>query len=98
MARARDGQSVARLRRWCPGHGRLLKQRRHGADHRSRRYRVISFRALLWCSDSNIVYATAWLVSFKLTGIDLFVLVLGVVVSAVPTRLRVIGKAVFYSA
>ena len=40
--------------------------------------------------------ATAWLVSFKLTGIGPFFLVLGAVVSAVPTRLRVIGKAVFY--
>ena len=44
----------------------------------------------------SVPMATAWLVSFKLTGIGPFFIVLGAVVSAVPTRLRVIGKAVFY--
>ena len=59
---------------------------------------VISFRAsLAVVLGSNVgTTATAWLVSFKLTGIGPFFIVLGAVVSAVPTRLRVIGKAVFY--
>jgi Na/Pi-cotransporter len=59
---------------------------------------VISFRAsLAVLLGSNVgTTATAWLVSFKLTGIGPFFIVLGAVVSAVPTRLRVIGKAVFY--
>ena len=59
---------------------------------------VISFGAsLAVVLGSNVgTTATAWLVSFKLTGIGPFFLVLGAVVSAVPTRLRVIGKAVFY--
>jgi Na/Pi-cotransporter len=59
---------------------------------------VISFRAsLAVVLGSNVgTTATAWLVSFKLTGIGPFFLVLGAVVSAVPSRLRMIGKAVFY--
>ena len=59
---------------------------------------VISFGAsLAVVLGSNVgTTATAWLVSFKLTGIGPFFLVLGAVVSAVPTRLQVIGKAVFY--
>lgn len=40
--------------------------------------------------------ATAWLVSFKLTGIGPFFLVTGTIWSALPIRGRVIGKAVFY--
>ena len=40
--------------------------------------------------------ATAWLVSFKLTGIGPFCIVLGAVLSAVPLRIAMLGKAVFY--
>jgi Na/Pi-cotransporter len=59
---------------------------------------VISFRAsLAVLLGSNVgTTATAWLVSFKLTGIGPFFIVCGALLSAVPTRLRVIGKAVFY--
>ncbi len=59
---------------------------------------VISFRASLGVVlGSNVgTTATAWLVSFKLTGIGPFFIVLGAILSAVPTRLRMIGKAVFY--
>jgi Na/Pi-cotransporter len=59
---------------------------------------VISFRAsLAMVLGSNVgTTATAWLVSFKLTGIGPFFIVFGAVVSAVPTRLQILGKAVFY--
>jgi phosphate:Na+ symporter len=59
---------------------------------------VISFRAsLAVVLGSNVgTTATAWLVSFKLTGIGPFFIVLGAILSAIPSRLRVIGKAVFY--
>jgi len=40
--------------------------------------------------------ATAWLVSFKLTGIGPAFIVLGALISILPARVRVIGKAVFY--
>lgn len=40
--------------------------------------------------------ATAWLVSFKLTGIGPFFIVLGAVLSVSPGPARVAGKAVFY--
>jgi Na/Pi-cotransporter len=40
--------------------------------------------------------ATAWLVSFKLTSIGPAFIVLGALISVLPTRARVIGKAVFY--
>src|SRR4029077_12629833 len=40
--------------------------------------------------------STAWLVSLKLTGIGPFFIVLGTVLSAMPTRFKVIGKAAFY--
>ena len=40
--------------------------------------------------------ATAWLVSFKLTGIGPFFIVFGAVLSALPGPARVAGKAVFY--
>ena len=40
--------------------------------------------------------STAWLVSLKLTGIGPFFIVLGTVLSAIPTRLKVLGKAAFY--
>lgn len=39
---------------------------------------------------------TAWLVSFKLTGIGPLFIVLGALLSLSPVKLRVIGKAVFY--
>ena len=40
--------------------------------------------------------STAWLVSLKLTGIGPFFVVLGTVLSAIPTRFKVLGKAAFY--
>ena len=40
--------------------------------------------------------ATAWLVSFKLTGIGPVFIVLGALISVLPIRVNVIGKALFY--
>src|SRR6267378_1481852 len=40
--------------------------------------------------------STAWLVSLKLTGIGPFFIVLGTVLSALPPRFKVLGKAAFY--
>lgn len=40
--------------------------------------------------------ATAWLVSFKLTGIGPLFLVLGALLGVLPGRLRVAGKSIFY--
>jgi Na/Pi-cotransporter len=40
--------------------------------------------------------STAWLVSLKLTGIGPFFIVLGTVLSAIPTRFKVLGKPAFY--
>ncbi|MFL5255892.1 MAG: Na/Pi symporter [Rhodopila sp.] len=40
--------------------------------------------------------ATAWLVSFKLSDLGSYVIVIGVILSALPIRLNVIGKAVFF--
>lgn len=40
--------------------------------------------------------ATAWLVSFKLTGIGPFFIVLGALLSVLPGPLRVAGKSIFY--
>lgn len=40
--------------------------------------------------------ATAWLVSFKLTGIGAFCIVLGGVLGLLPVRWHIIGKPVFY--
>jgi len=40
--------------------------------------------------------STAWLVSLKLTGIGPFFLVFGTVLSALPTRFKILGKAAFY--
>jgi phosphate:Na+ symporter len=59
---------------------------------------VISFRASLGVLlGSNVgTTATAWLVSFKLTEIGPLFIVLGALLSALPVRARVIGKAVFY--
>ena len=59
---------------------------------------VISFRASLSVLlGANVgTTATAWLVSFKLTGIGPAFIVLGALISTLPARVRVIGKAVFY--
>jgi phosphate:Na+ symporter len=40
--------------------------------------------------------STAWLVSMRLTDIGPFFIVLGTVVSALPTRIQMLGKAGFY--
>ncbi len=40
--------------------------------------------------------STAWLVSLKLTTIGPFFIVFGTVLSAVPTRYKILGKAAFY--
>jgi phosphate:Na+ symporter len=40
--------------------------------------------------------STAWLVSLKLTSIGPFFIVLGALLSALPTRLKILGKAAFY--
>jgi Na/Pi-cotransporter len=59
---------------------------------------VISF----WASLGIVLGAnvgtttTAWLVSFKLTGVGPFFIVLGTLISAIPVRASVAGKAVFY--
>jgi phosphate:Na+ symporter len=59
---------------------------------------VVSFRASLGVLlGANVgTTATAWLVSFKLTAIGPFFIVLGAVLSALPVRAKVIGQAVFY--
>jgi phosphate:Na+ symporter len=41
--------------------------------------------------------ATAWLVSFKLSGIGPYLIVAGVILSALPVRLSVVGKAIFFA-
>jgi phosphate:Na+ symporter len=40
--------------------------------------------------------STAWLVSLKLTGIGPLFIVFGTLLSAIPTRFKVLGKAAFY--
>ncbi len=40
--------------------------------------------------------STAWLVSLKLTSIGPFFIVLGALLSALPTRFKILGKAAFY--
>ena len=40
--------------------------------------------------------STAWLVSLKLTAIGPFFIVLGAIISALPTRIQMLGKAAFY--
>lgn len=59
---------------------------------------VISFAAsLAVLLGSNVgTTATAWLVSFKLTGIGPFFIVIGALISALPIRISVLGKAIFY--
>jgi phosphate:Na+ symporter len=39
---------------------------------------------------------TAWLVSFKLTGLGAFAIILGTLLSAIPGHARVLAKSVFY--
>ena len=59
---------------------------------------AISFRASLGILlGANVgTTATAWLVSFKLTSIGPAFIVLGALISILPARVRMIGKAVFY--
>lgn len=59
---------------------------------------VISFRASLGVLlGSNVgTTATAWLVSMKLTGIGPAFIVLGACLSALPWRVSIAGKAIFY--
>jgi Na/Pi-cotransporter len=59
---------------------------------------VVSFRGSLGILlGANVgTTTTAWLVSFKLTGIGPFFIVVGAVLSALPVRARSIGKAAFY--
>ncbi|KAF1715474.1 Na/Pi cotransporter family protein [Pseudoxanthomonas wuyuanensis] len=59
---------------------------------------VLSFRSSLGVLlGANVgTTVTAWLVSFKLTGIGPLFIVLGTLLSLSPVRLRVVGKAVFY--
>jgi phosphate:Na+ symporter len=40
--------------------------------------------------------STAWLVSLKLTSIGPFFIIFGTLLSALPTRFKILGKAVFY--
>jgi phosphate:Na+ symporter len=59
---------------------------------------VISFRASIdVLLGANLgTTATAWLVSFKLTGIGPVFIVLGALISVLPIRGNVTGKAIFY--
>jgi Na/Pi-cotransporter len=59
---------------------------------------TISFRSSLGVLlGANIgTTSTAWLVSLKLTSIGPFFIVFGTLLSALPTRFKVLGKAAFY--
>lgn len=59
---------------------------------------VISFRSSLGVVlGANVgTTATAWLVSFKLTGIGPLCIALGAVLGVLPVRAKIAGKAVFY--
>lgn len=59
---------------------------------------VITFAASLGILlGSNVgTTATAWLVSFNLTGIGPFFIVIGALISALPIRISILGKAIFY--
>jgi Na/Pi-cotransporter len=59
---------------------------------------TISFRSSLGVLvGANIgTTSTAWLVSLKLTSIGPFFIVFGTVLSAIPTRFKMLGKAAFY--
>src|SRR5246500_1022157 len=59
---------------------------------------TISFRSSLGILlGANVgTTSTAWLVSLKLTSIGPFFIVFGALLSAVPTRFRMLGKVAFY--
>jgi phosphate:Na+ symporter len=59
---------------------------------------VLSLRSSLGILlGSNVgTTATAWLVSFKLTGIGPVLIVAGTLISAIPWRIKLAGKAIFY--
>lgn len=59
---------------------------------------TISFRSSLGVLlGANIgTTSTAWLVSLKLTSIGPFFIVFGTLLSALPTRFKILGKAAFY--
>lgn len=59
---------------------------------------VLTFRSSLGVLlGANVgTTVTAWLVTYKLTGIGPFVILLGAALSLAPVKLRVFGKAVFY--
>jgi Na/Pi-cotransporter len=59
---------------------------------------VLTFRSSLGVVlGANVgTTSTAWLVSLRLTAIGPFFIVLGTIVSVLPTRLQMVGKAAFY--
>ena len=59
---------------------------------------VISFRSsMAVLLGANLgTTSTAWLVSFKLTSIGPFFIVVGIIISALPWKKKVFGKALFY--
>jgi len=59
---------------------------------------VLAFRSSLGVVlGANVgTTSTAWLVSMRLTDIGPFFIVLGTIVSALPTRFQILGKAAFY--
>jgi phosphate:Na+ symporter len=59
---------------------------------------TISFRSSLGVLlGANVgTTSTAWLVSLKLTSIGPFFIILGTLLSALPTRFKMLGKAAFY--
>jgi phosphate:Na+ symporter len=61
---------------------------------------TISFRSSLGILLGADIGTTsmAWLVSLKLTSIGPFFIVFGAVLSALPIRFNILGKAAFYSA
>lgn len=60
--------------------------------------RVLSFRGALGIVlGANVgTTATAWLVAFNLTGIGPYLLIAGTVVGLIPTRIRYLGKPLFF--
>ncbi len=59
---------------------------------------ILTFRSSLGIVlGANIgTTSTAWLVSMRLTDIGPFFIVLGTIISVLPTRFRILGKALFY--
>jgi Na/Pi-cotransporter len=59
---------------------------------------ILTFRSSLGIIlGANIgTTSTAWLVSLRLTDIGPFFIVLGTIVSTLPTRIQMLGKAMFY--